>query len=78
MAEKKERRMNRQELEDARHIGSRIYGYKTAYCNLIPCCNDCDKFVALGCKIMRKIEDLQIKRILWICKGAERKEDETS
>lgn len=67
--------MNRQELEDARHIGHRTYGYKIAYCTHIPCCNDCDKVVALGCKIMRKIEDLQTKRILWICKTAERKEE---
>lgn len=60
--------MTREELEQARHIGNRIYGYKHSYCELNDCCEKCDKRVRFGCKMIKKIEDIQTKRILKICK----------
>lgn len=59
--------LTRQQLEDLRHQGDRVYGYKKAFCDGNSCCERCDKLVRLGCKIMCKIESLQTKRILKIC-----------
>ena len=64
--------MDRQTLESGRRIGKRIYGYKVSYCTQIRSCDECDRLVAFGCKAIRKIEELQTKRILRICD--ERKE----
>lgn len=65
--------MTREELEEGRrerdenlHV-VRIYGYKRSYCSLIGCCEECDKRIRFGCKIIHKIEDIQTKRILKIC-----------
>ena len=60
--------ITRKQLEEARHEQYRIYGYKHAYCELNSCCDGCDKRVRFGCKLINKIEDLQTKRILKICK----------
>ena len=56
------------ELEGNRRQGYRIYGYKHSYCDLQRSCEECDKVIRIGCKVIRVIEDLQIRRILKICK----------
>ena len=61
--------ITREQLEDARHEQYRIYGYKHAYCKLNDCCENCDKRVRFGCKLICKIEKLQTKRILEVCKA---------
>ncbi len=60
--------MDRQTLENGRHVGFRTYGYKKSYCDQTPSCEDCDKFIRFGCKVICKIEKLQTSRILRICK----------
>lgn len=60
--------MTRDELEQGRHRGNRTYGYFWSFCEQNRCCEDCDKFVRIGCILKRKIEDVQTKRILKICK----------
>lgn len=64
--------MTREELEQARreideHGVTRIYGYKRAFCSLNDCCENCDKHIRFWCKVTRKIEKIQEKRILKIC-----------
>ena len=63
--------MNRTLLEESRHRGSRVYGYKKAYCDLNSCCEHCDVKVRRLCKIIRWIEDIQIRRILKVCNSSE-------
>lgn len=58
----------RQELEDGRHIGYKTYGYLHSFCNWNECCEDCDRTIRFWCIVKRKIEELQTKRILKICK----------
>lgn len=60
--------MTRDELEQGRHRGYRTYGYFWSFCEQNRCCEDCDKLVRIGCILKRKIEDVQTKRILKICK----------
>ena len=60
--------MNRDDLEYERHRQNRIYGFFYAFCTYHKSCEDCDKWVRFGCRIKRKIETLQEKRILKICK----------
>ena len=62
--------MTREELEQGRHRYNphRVYGYFWSFCELNDCCEDCDKIVRFGCEVKRKIESLQEKRILKICK----------
>lgn len=60
--------MTREQLEQGRHIGHRIYGYFRSFCSQNDCCENCDIFVRFGCKVKRKIEDMQTKRVLKICK----------
>lgn len=67
--------ITRKQLEEARHEQYCIYGYKHAYCKLNSCCENCDKRVRFGCKLINKIEDLQTKRILKICEGVNADED---
>lgn len=59
--------LTRQRLDELRHQGHKVYGYKKAFCDGHDCCEDCDKVVRFGCKIINKIEALQTKRILAIC-----------
>ena len=59
--------ITREQLEDLRHQGYRLYGYKKAFCDGNSCCEKCDKVVRIGCRLISKIEDLQTKRILQIC-----------
>lgn len=60
--------MTRKELENGRCIGCGVYGYKKSYCNQMSYCDKCDIIVQIGCRIIRKIEKMQEKRILRICK----------
>ena len=59
--------ITREQLEESRKRGIRIYGYKKAVCDLNDCCEVCDKKVRFICKIICFLEELQIKRILKIC-----------
>ena len=61
--------MTREELEEGRHRGHKTYGYFWSFCEQQRCCEDCDKRIRFGCKVKRKIEDIQINRILKICKS---------
>ena len=62
--------MTREELNQGRHEYNthRVYGYKHSYCKLTDSCEKCDKYIRLGRKVINKIEDMQTKRILKICK----------
>ena len=59
--------ISREQLEANRNK-SNIYGYKKTYCGFQNSCEDCDKKVRFWCKVILKIEDIQTKRILKICK----------
>ena len=63
--------ITREQLEESRRRGNRVYGYKKAFCDLNNCCEYCDGVVKFFCVVIRKIEDIQIKRILKICKPPE-------
>lgn len=65
----------REQLEEGRHYDCRIYGYFWSFCNLNRSCEECDRIIRFGCKVKNKIEDLQIKRILRICKPEPPKEE---
>jgi hypothetical protein len=60
--------LTRQQLEDLRFRGNAVYGYKKAFCDAHSSCNGCDKIVRFWCKTINKIEKIQTKRILKICK----------
>ena len=62
------RMITKKQLEESRHQGYNYYGYKKAYCDLNDCCEHCDSVIRFWCRVIRKIEDVQIKRILKICK----------
>lgn len=68
--------MTREELEQGRYRGYRTYGYFWSFCEQNICCEDCDKLVRIGCVLKRKIEDVQTKRILKICKPETYREGE--
>lgn len=66
--------MTREELEWGRKETddkgvTRIYDYKHSYCKQTDCCERCDKQVRFWCKVIVKIERLQKRRILKICKS---------
>lgn len=65
----------REQLEKASHIGFHTYRHFTAFCNLNTSCEDCDRIIRFGCMVKRKIEKLQMKRILRICKPELSKEE---
>lgn len=58
----------RKQLEDGRCVGFRKYGYFYSFCEWNSSCEECDKIIYFGCKVKRKIEDLQTKRILRLCR----------
>jgi hypothetical protein len=58
----------REQLEKARHVEFRAYGYFTAFCDLNRSCEECDRIIRFGCMVKQKIEELQTKRIFRICK----------
>lgn len=63
--------ITREELEESRRRGCRVYGYKKAFCDQHSCCEHCDSIVRCLCSVIRLIEDIQTKRILKICKPDE-------
>lgn len=68
--------LTREQLEEGRRYGSRTYGYFWSFCELNRSCEECDKTIRIGCVMKRKIEELQTKRILRICKSELPKESE--
>ena len=64
-----------EQLKEASHIGFHVYRDFTAFCNLTRTCEECDIIVRFGCMVKRKIEKLQTKRILFICKSMPPKEE---
>ena len=65
--------LTRQKLEDLRHQNHNIYGYKKAFCDGNSCCENCDKVIRFGCRIISTIEEWQTKRILKICTNSSTK-----
>lgn len=61
-------KITRKDLLAARFQGNHVYGYFKAYCDLNECCEHCNCLVRLLCKLKGKIEVLQVKIILYICK----------
>ena len=58
----------KEQLEEGRHYGFSTYGYFFSFFELNRSCEECDKIIKVGCIAKRKIEDLQTKRILRLCK----------
>lgn len=58
----------KEQLEDGRYCGYSTYGYFWSFCELNRSCEECDKIIRFGCMVKHKIEELQTKRILHICK----------
>ena len=69
MADAKEKKISRYQLEQARHRGHSVYGHFNAYCYLHSSCDTCNRRVRLLCGLKSKMEDLQEQIILRICKG---------
>ena len=63
--------ITKEELEESRRRGFRVYGYKEVFCDLNNCCEHCDSIVRCLCVVIRWIEGIQTKRILKICKPSE-------
>ena len=61
-------KITRKELSEARFQSNHVYGYFKVYCGLNDCCEYCNCWVRLLCKLKRKIEEFQVKIILHICK----------
>lgn len=69
MPKMEEQKITRQELETARRFpGGHVRGYFAAYCALHSCCDKCNRWVRLLCKVKLKIEELQTAIILRVCK----------
>lgn len=62
------RKITRKELDEAKIQVNVVYGYFKAYCNLNDCCEYCNCWIRMLCKLKNKIESLQTKIILHICK----------
>ena len=60
--------VTKKQLMDSKHRGYRLIGYKEAYCDLINSCEECDRAICFLCRVIRKIEEIQTRRILKICK----------
>ena len=61
-------KVSRSRLNDSRNRPYGKIGYFQAYCDCVSSCDTCDRFVRALCKLRRKIESIQTKRILHICK----------
>ena len=59
----KELKVTKQMLHNSRHRRYVVYGIKKGYCDLHDCCEVCNPKVRFWCKVIRKIEDWQIKII---------------
>lgn len=64
--------MNLDELFQARFEDYKVYGWFYAYCKLTSSCDVCDRFVRLGCKAKKRIENMQTKRILRVVRREEK------
>ena len=60
---KKELRITKQMLHESRHRNNCVYGIKKGYCDLHDCCEICNPKIRFLCKVIGKIEDLQVKVI---------------
>lgn len=63
-----EKKFTMEQVKASCHQGYSIYGTKKGYCDLVKCCDHCDKKVRFWCKAICKIEKLQTKIIKNICK----------
>lgn len=63
-----ESKITREELNESRFQGNNVRGYFKAYCDLNDCCEYCNRWVRMFCRLKNKIEELQVKIILHICK----------
>lgn len=61
-------KITRKQLNEARFQGPHVYGYFKAFCDLNDSCDGCNRLVRLLCRLRNKIEILQIKIILHVCK----------
>lgn len=64
----KRQEVTREELEKSRKRAYRLVSRKEAYCDLINSCDECDRAVCFWCWVIRRIDGIQTKRILRICK----------
>lgn len=65
----------KEQLEAGRNTRYRVYSYFRSFCDLNSTCGGCDPVVRFWCKLKKRIEHLQQRRILRICKPeAARKE----
>lgn len=58
----------KEQLEEGRHVNYQLYGYFYSFCKQNKSCEECDRIVRAGCSVKKKIEHLQTKRILRLCK----------
>lgn len=58
----------KEQLEDGRCVGFQKYSYFYSFCEWNSSCEECDKIIRVGCAMKRKIEKLQTKYILHLCK----------
>lgn len=63
-----EKKITRQQLENAKNYHSGVNGYFEAFCKLHSNCNECNRWVRLLCRIKLCIEKLQTAIILFVCK----------
>lgn len=68
MPNTKEKKITRVQLEGARKNYSGVYGYFDAFCKLHSCCEECNRWVRLLCKIKLMLEKVQTAIILHVCK----------
>ena len=58
----------REQLEEGRHQGYRMYGYKKSFCDQNRSCEECERVIRFWCMMIVRIEKIQEKRILRLCK----------
>lgn len=63
-----EKKINYNELKNARCKDKNLYDYYKSYCSLMSCCEECNSKIRFWCKVIDKIRDIQKKYILKICK----------
>ena len=57
----------REQLEQGRREGYRLYGYFHSFCSLNGSCEECDPMIRQGCERKRRIEAAQTRRIRRLC-----------
>ena len=57
----------REQLEQGRRDGYRLYGYFHSFCSLNGSCEECDPMIRRGCERKRRIEAAQTRRIRRLC-----------